>query len=931
MDQYIALRASSQPDGAQPDGKLVAVVERLFERCAFRVSFAKASLLNSPPSRASCLADGQFQHAVGLALECRRLDKVEEAVGAAGPTEGPACVAYALRLCQSSSVSPRDFRRQVLRTLVTLFTAQSRRGGAGSSSGDAVAVCQCLMLVDDAPGVAAQLEALCAADDSEEPYLVALQVAFDLFENDQPEFLQHVAAALAEPAAPAPVPAPGGDEATGMDMGDGAQAPSPPPPSVASVRRATLRSILSGEVPLALQLAFSSSRNAGDVQLLKGLKAAVESRNSVCHGAVVAANAIAHCGTTCDTFLRDNLDWLGRATNWAKFSATASLGAIHKGHVANGRALMAPYLPREGGGGSGSPYAEGGALYALGLMYTQHGGPIRGFLAQCLRGASSEIVQHGACLGLGLASISLGADDPPAGDAGTPPQAASNASSSGSTLFEDLKAVLYTDSAVAGEAAGLAMGLLLAGRSSDKVHELVAYAHDTSHEKIIRGLAVGLALTCYGREEEAQPLVETLCRDADPILRYGGAFAVGLAHRGTGHNDAVARLLHAAVSDVSDDVRRAAVMSLGFVLAGTPEQVPQVVALLAESYNPHVRYGAAMALGLGCVATGNRDALALIEPLASDGTDFVRQGAHIAQALVLLQQPEARVGPFRRQLDKVVADKHEEPLAKMGAILAAGILDAGGRNATIALRSHSGAWRSSAFLGLALFVQHWYWYPMTATLSLALSPSALIGLTPDLVAPVFSVASAAKASTFAYPPPVSATASKEQAKAATAVLSTTAKAKAKQVKKEAEKKAAAAAGADGAAAGASAAGAGAMDTDQAGGADAPAPMDTDGADGAAPAAAKEEAPTAALSNTSRVVPAQERLIRWDEKGRYQPIKRAGAGILIVRDTRPEEPTEVALRLPEPEAAPPAPAAALPVVEEEEPAPPEAFEFTEDAL
>jgi hypothetical protein len=34
-----------------------------------------------------------------------------------------------------------------------------------------------------------------------------------------------------------------------------------------------------------------------------------------------------HCGsTTSDQFLRDNLDWLSRATNWAKFTATASLG-----------------------------------------------------------------------------------------------------------------------------------------------------------------------------------------------------------------------------------------------------------------------------------------------------------------------------------------------------------------------------------------------------------------------------------------------------------------------------------------------------------------------------------------------------------------------------------------------------------------------------
>lgn len=35
-----------------------------------------------------------------------------------------------------------------------------------------------------------------------------------------------------------------------------------------------------------------------------------------------------------------------------------------------------------------------------------------------------------------------------------------------------------------------------------------------------------------------------------------------------------------------------------------PEQCPSVVSLLAESYNPHVRYGAAMALGIACAGTG---------------------------------------------------------------------------------------------------------------------------------------------------------------------------------------------------------------------------------------------------------------------------------------------------------------------------------------
>ena len=46
----------------------------------------------------------------------------------------------------------------------------------------------------------------------------------------------------------------------------------------------------------------------------------------------------------------------------------------------------------------------------------------------------------------------------------------------------------------------------------------------------------------------------------------GGMYAVALAYRGTANNSAIRRLLHFAVSDVSDDVRRAAVLSLGLVL-----------------------------------------------------------------------------------------------------------------------------------------------------------------------------------------------------------------------------------------------------------------------------------------------------------------------------------------------------------------------------
>ena len=53
-----------------------------------------------------------------------------------------------------------------------------------------------------------------------------------------------------------------------------------------------------------------------------------------------------------------------------------------------------------------------------------------------------------------------------------------------------------------------------------------------------------------------------------------------------------------------------------------------------------MRYGAAMALGIACSGTGNKEALALIEPMKNDPVNYVRQGALVASALILVQQTE---------------------------------------------------------------------------------------------------------------------------------------------------------------------------------------------------------------------------------------------------------------------------------------------------
>jgi 26S proteasome regulatory subunit N2 len=536
-----------------------------------------------------------------------------------------------------------------------------------------------------------------------------------------------------------------------------------------------LQLILSGEALIALNLDFLVRSNKTDNLILTQMKKSADQRNSLSHSAIVLAHSLMNAGTTADSFLRDNLEWLSRATNWAKFSATATLGVIHRGHVKQALSLLAPYLPQAGM--SASPYSEGGALFALGIIHANHGLSIRSYLLDALRNAgTNEVVQHGCALGIGIAM--MGSQD--------------------ADLYEELKGVLFNDSAVAGEAAALAMGLVMLGSASPKaVEEMLGYAHDTAHEKIIRGLAVGIALCMYGREEEADSLVTSLLHEQDPILRYGAMYTIAFAYACTGSNSALRSCLHVAVSDVSDDVRRAAVIAIGFVLANAPAQCPRVVKLLAESYNPHVRYGSAFAVGISCAGSGSKEALDLLTPMLADPIDYVRQGALLASSMVLMQnsdhKPDSRQAKHREDLKKVVGDKHEDTMTKFGAIVATGLLDAGGRNVTIALTSRTGNKIMPAIVGMGVFSHFWFWHPLTLFVSLAFTPTAAIGLNADLRMPQWRFKSAAPPSAFAYPPPVTNDKKEVASTVATASLSTTAKAAKVDKAKKAEAAAAEAA------------------------------------------------------------------------------------------------------------------------------------------
>jgi 26S proteasome regulatory subunit N2 len=476
------------------------------------------------------------------------------------------------------------------------------------------------------------------------------------------------------------------------------------------------------------------------------------------------------------------------------------------------------------------------------------------------------------------------------------------------------------------------------------VVELKNYARETQHEKIIRGIAMGLALMQYGQEENADAVIEEMRSDRDPIMRYGAMYALSLAYCGTGSNKAIRILLHTAVSDVSDDVRMAAVIGVAFILFKTPERVPQLVKLLLESFNPHVRYASCMAVGIAMAGTGDMESISMLEPMLDDMTDYVRQGALMGTAMIYMQQGDSRkVKIFREKIATIVSEKHQSTLTKMGAIMSTGIIDAGGRNCSLNLGSRNGFIKMSSAVGLALWLQHWHWYPMMHMFSLVLTPTCTIGLNKDFKYPKhFEIQCNSKPSLFAYPKKLEEKKEEKKKRVETVTLSTTAKEKARLARKRAKMGEKDAMDVDGsekqqtpkesdeAAAAASATTdekTDAMDVDKA---------DNEASEDPKPPIKKKREPEPTsfrVSNPARITRTQSLVCDFDLDQRYRPIlpDEKPIGVIILTDSTPDEEEELGtvkspslepegeLAPPEPfEWMPPVPAASPPAAAEAPP-------------
>ncbi|OII72697.1 RPN2 26s proteasome regulatory subunit [Cryptosporidium ubiquitum] len=556
--------------------------------------------------------------------------------------------------------------------------------------------------------------------------------------------------------------------------------------SISNDRLNKIRSILTGEAVSELNLQFLYLNNQPDLGVLEHIKNNCDQRSAISHTAIVMSHGLMQAGTTCDVFLRNNLEWLGRATHWSRFSTASSLGIIHMGHIKEAFKVLSTCLPNggnnnntssnnnstnsnSGGNALGGQYSEGGSFFALGLINASYMDPkAKEYLLEKLRNPQrNEVLQHGASLGLGI--MGFGSCD--------------------TELYDELRNVLYMDNAVAGEAAAYGLGLVMFGSGSKKaIGDLLSYAKDTQHEKIVRACSVALGFVMFSQSgEEANELFQQLNSDSEHFIRYGAMHVLGLAYCGTGNEFAMEKLLHASVSELSDDNKRAAVFALGLVMCRNTQQIPQVFSLLCDSYNPHVRYAAALTLGITCCGMESPKITAILQSMTTDSTDIVRQAAYIGLGLLLMQQNESSNDKFtciRQQMIKTATDKHEHIATRFGAILGLGLMDAGGRNVKASLFSRNEeSLRAQSVAGFSLFFQFWFWFPLVHCISLSYIPTYIVGLDDQLRVPKsFSMQCNSAKEKFDYPKSFSLDKNEDKKVVVTAVLSTASKKKSKKQK-----------------------------------------------------------------------------------------------------------------------------------------------------
>jgi 26S proteasome regulatory subunit N2 len=362
----------------------------------------------------------------------------------------------------------------------------------------------------------------------------------------------------------------------------------------------------------------------------------IEAKNSIAHSSAIMSLSMLQAFTQDDSFLqiKENLEWAAKCTHWNKFTSIASFGLIYKNN--KDKKVFQKFLPESNQGDAVNTYSNGGALYGLGLSFTGTSNQeiidyIFGVLTNPTH-SQNEVVMHGACLGLGLTAFASGNE----------------------AIGERLKDILNSSTSVMGEASALSLGLTFAGTNNEAIlSDLIAFAQDTEHEKILRSICIAIGLISF--QSPSLEFLENL--ENNPSLKMALPMYMACAYFGTS-NPLIVRKLLKLSNDISNEVKRTAIIALGFVMYND-QKLTDVIKMLLYSYNPFIRYGCVMALAIG--SKDNKEAIDMIWPLLNDSVDFVRQGVYVSLAIlfqVSTNNSEPKLADFRKTVEEIISKTH---------------------------------------------------------------------------------------------------------------------------------------------------------------------------------------------------------------------------------------------------------------------------------
>ena len=711
LDQYIEIRKHNffNKDNLKLiDNRINAIIENVFN---------------------NCLKDNRLYQALGFCVESYDLDRLTKAIESS--KEIMKNINFVYEIAQNY-VMNKEYNSFLVEHILKLLIKHAKT--------EYMEITSCQFFLNNSDALASTLLGILQEEDPS----IAYQICFDLYDNQNPSYLRLLINTINSI-----------NNEKQFNLGE---------------KLDNVKKILKGEISRDIIFKTLKKYNHVELKVLEDLMKSVEKGGSIENLGVILTNAFCNSHTGNAEFATKNINFVSKATNWARFIATASLGVINMGNTSKGyKEIFRDYLP--GGSRASSIYCLGGAYYGIGLIHAgTNDADLMSFYRQALarQQNNKEAIQHGIYLGMGLVAMASHDHD----------------------LYEFVREGIYTDDAIIGEAAGIAVGLIMVGSKDEgAIDDLMKYVHDTQHEKIIRAIAIALALIVYNAGEAADTLIEQLSSEKDPILRYGAMYCIGMAYCGSGNTAMLKKLIKFSVSDVSDAVRRAALINIGFLEIRTPDilfENLKVLGLLSESYNSHVRYGATMAIGISCAGSGKVKPYKVIEPLFTDPNYLVRQAALIASGLIFSQttlKQEEGIKEFTENLQNILDDKNEHLLIKFGAYISKGLMYLGGKNCVINLVSNTGENKMRSIIGMCLFTQYYYWFPMIHMLNLSVCPTFLYNLDDKLKLPKnYKMLSKAKPSIFGYPKEEEKDTKKKEVKAEAAVLSTHTRNKAKAKK-----------------------------------------------------------------------------------------------------------------------------------------------------